>query len=61
VIATHLGIADRRRARSFAGFVLTAIEGAYVRGRAEHSSAAFREAGQWLSELAEAAAPQRAR
>jgi TetR/AcrR family transcriptional repressor of lmrAB and yxaGH operons len=61
VIATHLGIADRRRARSFAGFVLTAIEGAYVRGRAEHSSAAFREAGQWLAELAEAAAPQRAR
>lgn len=53
VIARHIEFADGRRARSFAGFVLTAIEGGYVRGRAEHSSAAFREAGEWLGRLAE--------
>lgn len=59
VIERHFPFADRRRARSFAGFVLTAIEGAYVRGRAEHSALAFREAGQWLARLAalEADAP----
>jgi TetR/AcrR family transcriptional regulator, lmrAB and yxaGH operons repressor len=53
VIARHIPFAARRRARSFAGLVLTAIEGGYVRARAEHSSAAFREAGQWLARLAE--------
>jgi len=53
VITRHLAFRNRRRARSFAGFVLTAIEGAYVRGRAEQSSVAFREAGQWLGRLAE--------
>jgi TetR/AcrR family transcriptional repressor of lmrAB and yxaGH operons len=53
VIERHLELRNRRRAHSFAGFVLTAIEGAYVRGRAEHSVAAFREAGQWLARLAE--------
>ena len=52
-IARHFAFRSRRRAESFAGFVLTAIEGAYVRGRAEHSSAAFREAGEWLGRLAE--------
>jgi TetR/AcrR family transcriptional repressor of lmrAB and yxaGH operons len=56
LIAAHLGFADARRARSFAGLVLTAIEGAYIRGRAERSSRPFREAGQWLSELADAEA-----
>lgn len=54
VIAKHIAFRDRRRARSFAAFVLTAIEGGYVRGRAEHSGEAFREAGQWLGRLAEA-------
>ena len=54
VIAKHIAFRDRRRARSFAAFVLTAIEGGYVRGRAEHSAQAFREAGQWLGRLAEA-------
>lgn len=54
VIAKHIAFRDRRRTRSFAGFVLTAIEGGYVRGRAEHSGEGFREAGQWLGRLAEA-------
>jgi len=49
-------IADPARARSFAGLVLSCIEGAYLRGRAESSGAAFREAGRWLGELAEQAA-----
>jgi hypothetical protein len=53
VIVKHLGFRDRERALSFAGFVLTAIEGGYVRGRAEHSADAFREAGTWLGRLAE--------
>ncbi len=53
VIERHFTFRDRARARSFAGFVLTAIEGAYVRGRAEHSGAAFREAGEWLGRVAE--------
>ena len=53
-ISRHFAFRSRARATSFAGFILTAIEGAYVRGRAEHSSAAFREAGEWLARLAEA-------
>lgn len=53
VIAGQIGFADQRRARSFAGLVLTAIEGAYVRTRAEGSAEAFREAGSWLAQLAE--------
>jgi TetR/AcrR family transcriptional repressor of lmrAB and yxaGH operons len=52
-IASHLGFADARRARSFAGLLLTAIEGAYVRGRAGHTSRAFIEAGDWLGALAD--------
>lgn len=49
----HFDFEDRRRARSFAGLLLTAIEGGYVRGRAERSSRAFKEAAVWLAELAE--------
>ncbi len=52
LIAGHLAFADRRRAASFAGLVLTAIEGAYIRARAERSSRPFKEAGAWLAELA---------
>ena len=50
-------IADRRRAHSFAGFVLSSIEGAYLLARAERSGAPFREAGRWLGELASGLAP----
>lgn len=53
MIARHLGFTDRRRAKSFAGLVLTAIEGAGIRGRAEQSSRAFKDAGAWLGELAD--------
>src|SRR5206468_7233237 len=51
VIAAHFPFSDRQRTKSFAGLLLTAIEGAYIRGRADRSSKAFREAGAWLAEL----------
>jgi hypothetical protein len=44
---------DPRRARSFAGLLVTAIEGAYIRGRAERSAQPFIDAGKWLATLAE--------
>jgi hypothetical protein len=50
-IAAHFEFGDAAQKRSFAGFVLTAIEGAYVRSRAEHSGQPFRDAGHWLSQL----------
>ena len=50
-IAAHFDLGSPQATRSFAGFVLSAIEGAYVRARAEHSSAAFKEAGVWLARL----------
>ena len=53
LIARHFDFADTRRLESFAGLVLTAIEGAYIRCRAERSSRPFKEAGVWLAELAE--------
>ena len=52
LIARHFDLGDASRTRSFAGLVLTAIEGAYIRARAERSSRPFREAGAWLAELA---------
>ena len=54
VIARHFPIADEARRRAFAGLVLTAIEGGYVRGRAEGSTRALIEAGEWLALLADA-------
>ena len=52
-IASHLPIADPVRRQSFAGLMLTAIEGGYVRGRAERSTRALDEAAEWLAPLAE--------
>jgi TetR/AcrR family transcriptional repressor of lmrAB and yxaGH operons len=54
LIGRHFPIADRRRRESFAGLVLTAIEGGYIRGRAEHSTQPFKDAATWLAEVAEA-------
>lgn len=53
LIARHFDLGDARRTRSFAGLILTAVEGAHIRCRAERSSRPFREAGAWLSGLAE--------
>lgn len=57
VLARHVPLRSRELTKSFCGLVLTAIEGAYVRGRAERSTAAFREAGEWLALLAERESP----
>ena len=57
LIASHFPIRDARRRKSFASLVLTVIEGGYVRARAEHSSAPFREAGTWLAEIAKREIP----
>ncbi len=53
VLSGHFDFADARKRRSFAGLVLTAIEGAYIRCRAEQSSRPFKEAGVWIAELAD--------
>jgi TetR/AcrR family transcriptional repressor of lmrAB and yxaGH operons len=53
VIASHLPIRRRARRESLAGLVLSTIEGAYIRGRAERSKNAFLEAGEWLAQLAQ--------
>lgn len=55
LIGRHFPIADETQRRSFAGLLLTAIEGGYVRGRAERSPRALLEAGEWLAPLAERA------
>ncbi|HEX4883564.1 MAG TPA: TetR/AcrR family transcriptional regulator [Casimicrobiaceae bacterium] len=51
-IARHVDCGTPARTRSFASLLLTAIEGAYLRCRAERSSRAFHEAGRWLAPLA---------
>jgi TetR/AcrR family transcriptional repressor of lmrAB and yxaGH operons len=53
LITHHVAIPDPARRRAFAGLVLTAIEGGYVRGRAEHSTRALLEAADWLAPLAD--------
>lgn len=52
-IVAHLDGGDVRKRRSFAGLLLSAIEGAYIRSRAQRSSKPFREAGAWLAALAQ--------
>jgi TetR/AcrR family transcriptional regulator, lmrAB and yxaGH operons repressor len=59
-IASHFKMRTRVKGESFAGLVLSAIEGGYVRGRAERSSAPLLEAAEWIAHLADAAA-ERAR
>jgi AcrR family transcriptional regulator len=50
VVSAHFDLGSKARTRSFASMVLTAIEGAYVRCRAEGSSRPLREAGAWIAE-----------
>ncbi len=54
LIARQVDCGDARRTKSFASLVLTAIEGAHVRCRAERSSLPFKETGVWLAQLADA-------
>jgi TetR/AcrR family transcriptional regulator, lmrAB and yxaGH operons repressor len=48
VIARHLPMRNAARRDSLAGLILSTIEGAYVRGRAERSKQPFVDAGEWL-------------
>ena len=59
VIANHLPIRSRKRRDSLAGLILSTIEGAYIRGRAERSKNAFLEAGEWLAQLAQSESSER--
>jgi AcrR family transcriptional regulator len=54
-IARNVDCGTPARTRAYAGLLVTAIEGAYVRCRAERSAAAFVEAARWLAPLAAAA------
>jgi AcrR family transcriptional regulator len=51
-IAAAFDLGNAARTRAFAGLLLTAVEGAYVRSRAERSAKPFAEAGEWLAALA---------
>lgn len=53
VVASHLPQRTRARRESFAGLVISAIEGAYIRSRAERTKSPFVEAGEWLALLIE--------
>jgi TetR/AcrR family transcriptional repressor of lmrAB and yxaGH operons len=53
LVVVHLQMPEPRRARSFAGLLVTTIEGAYIRGRAERSTRAFDEAAVLLGEMAD--------
>jgi AcrR family transcriptional regulator len=52
-VAKHFDTFSRSRRKAFAGLILSALEGGYVRGRAERSTAALLEAGEWLAQAAE--------
>lgn len=51
VIARHLEAMGAAQSKALAGVMLSTIEGAYVRGRAERSGQAFIEAGEMLATL----------
>jgi TetR/AcrR family transcriptional repressor of lmrAB and yxaGH operons len=51
VIARHLPVRSKARRESLAGLMMSAIEGAYIRGRAARSAAGLREAGDWMAQL----------
>jgi TetR/AcrR family transcriptional regulator, lmrAB and yxaGH operons repressor len=53
LISIHFPIRNAERRKSFAGLVLTVIEGAFIRARAERSSKPFEDAAGWLAEIAE--------
>lgn len=50
-IARHVHVGSEGENAAFAAFVLTAIQGAYIRGRADRSGKPFREAGAWLATI----------
>jgi TetR/AcrR family transcriptional repressor of lmrAB and yxaGH operons len=56
IVARHIPMHSAASARSFAGLVITAVEGGYIRGRAERSTQPLIDAGEWLARLAEGTA-----
>jgi TetR/AcrR family transcriptional regulator, lmrAB and yxaGH operons repressor len=52
IVAREVPMRTRARTDSFSGLVISAIEGGYIRGRAERSSAPVIEAGEWLAKMA---------
>ena len=57
LLASQIGISQPQRARSFAGLMLTTLQGTWIRGRAQKSGQPFIEAGEWLAEIAERETP----
>jgi TetR/AcrR family transcriptional repressor of lmrAB and yxaGH operons len=53
LLSVHFPISDPEKRKSFAGLVLTAIQGAFIRARAERSTKPFQDAAAWLAEIAE--------
>jgi TetR/AcrR family transcriptional repressor of lmrAB and yxaGH operons len=53
-IARHVDVGSPRENKAFAAFVVTTIQGAFIRCRAERSGKPFRDAGAWLATLATA-------
>jgi AcrR family transcriptional regulator len=51
-VTRHLPMGNAARTRSFAGLVISAIEGGYIRGRAERSREPLLQAGEWLAQVA---------
>lgn len=59
-VARHVPMRSAARTRSFAGLVISAIEGGYIRGRAERSREPLLQAGEWLAQIAAREAEKRA-
>jgi TetR/AcrR family transcriptional regulator, lmrAB and yxaGH operons repressor len=53
LLSVHFPISDPEKRKSFAGLVLTAIQGAHIRARAERSTKPFQDAAAWLAEISE--------
>ena len=53
LLVRHFPMRDAHRGRSFAGLVMTVIEGAYIRARAERSTRPLEDAAAWLAEIAQ--------
>lgn len=52
VLQKHFPFKDPVKGRSFAGLVLTVIEGAFIRARAEQTTRPFSDAADWLADIA---------
>lgn len=51
VLERHFPFPDPAKQRSFAGLILTVVEGAFIRARAEQTTKPFDEAASWLADI----------